>query len=211
MSNAIDQIRALGVYPYALHITRVENLQGICEAQGLWARNSVVESTFTDISEPSVQDKRAVKIIPQTGRSLHEYVPFFLSFKAPMVASRQSQNDDLVYLQINLDIFTRIQGCVLSDGNATNATTGFELFDRPEVLKILDLSVLYKIDYGGDKERSRKKAAELLVPEFVPLSEIRALIFYSDSGAGKGLEILKDFGINKSIKIWPKYFFGPQS
>jgi hypothetical protein len=208
MSDVIDQIRAIGVYPYALHLTRIENLVGICEAGGIRSRALLADSKFSDISEASVQEKRIDKLVPQSSRSLHEYVPFFMSFKAPMVASRQTQNDDLVYLQINLDIFTRSPGCVVTDGNAASTTTKFEPLNAPEALKILDLSVVYKVDYGHDKERSRKKAAELLVPDFVGLSEIRALIFYSESGASKGLDILGKFGISMNAKVWPKYFFG---
>src|SRR5438094_229359 len=140
--TVIEQIRALNVLPYALHITRIENLEGICRDHGLQSRTRIDQNTFIDISEPSVQEIRARKTIPQTSRCLHDYVPFFLTFKAPMVAMRQTQNEDLVYIQISLDIFTRIEGCVLSDGNATNANTKFELFDRVDALKILDLSVL---------------------------------------------------------------------
>jgi hypothetical protein len=93
--------------------------------------------------------------------------------------------------------------------NATNSNTKFEPFDRPDALKILDLNVLYKVGYSGDKEKSRKKAAELLVPNSVALSEIKTLIFYSPTGRDKGLEIIKDFGIKPAIKVWPKYFFEP--
>ena len=209
VQSTIDKIRRLGVYPYAIHLTRIENLRGMCAGGGIMARNCLKQD-FLDISEKSVQSKRATKTVLNTGSSLHDYVPFFLSFKAPMVASRQSQSEDLVYLQINLDIFERISGCVLTDGNATNQVTRFDLFDRAEALKILDLSVLYKVSYAGDKEKARKKASELLVPKFVPLSEIHTLIFYSEAGKARGLEILGNSGIVKSVKVWPKYFFGPE-
>lgn len=209
MAAVPDEIRSLGIYPYALHLTRIENLSGIFQDQKITARNFLTDRSFADISEKSVQDKRSVKIVPCTGRSLHDYVPFFLSFKTPMVASRQTQNDDLVYLQVSLDIFTRIQGCVVTDGNATNSVTKFAPLNEAKDLSILDLGVLYKLGYAGDKERSRKKAAELLVPDAVPAKEIKSLIFYSESGKAKGLEILKNFGITVGIKVWPKYFFGP--
>lgn len=208
--TTFEQIRALNVFPYAFHITRLENLRGIWETNKLLARNKVGAVTFSDISEPSVQEIRARKKVPQSARPLHDYVPFFLTFKAPMVAMRQTQNEDLVYIQVRLDIFTRIKGCFLTDGNATNADTKFEPFDRPDALKILDLSVLYKVSYAGDKEKSRKKAAELLIPDSVPLNEIRTLIFYGPGGRDKGLEILKDFGTKPAIKVWPKYFFEPR-
>jgi hypothetical protein len=208
--TTLDQIRALSFFPYAFHITRIENLRGICDSKKVLARNKIGSITFTDISEPSVQRIRAKKKIPQSGRVLHDYVPFFLTFKAPMVAMRQTQNEEVVYIQIGLDIFTRISGCFIADGNATNSNTKFEPFDRPDALKILDLNVLYKIGYSGDKEKSRKKAAELLVPDSVSLSEIKTLIFYSPAGRDKGLEIIKDFGIKPAIKVWPKYFFEPR-
>jgi ssDNA thymidine ADP-ribosyltransferase, DarT len=203
----IDDIRNLNVVPYASHITRIENLEGIFAGKGLKARAQLASSSYADISEPSVQQIRAQKVVPQTGRRLHDYVPFFLTFKAPMVAMRQTQNDDLVYIQVVLDVFTRISGCVLTDGNAASAESKFELFDRVDALKILDLSVLYKVKYRGDKELARKKAAELLVPDFVPLAELRTLIFYSEAGRDKGLSIAKKFGIQISVKVMPRYFF----
>ena len=209
--TAIEQIRALNFLPFALHLTRIENLEGIFHNRGLQSRSSIGQTIFTDISDPSVQGVRARKTVPQTSRGLHDYVPFFLTFKAPMVAMRQAQNEDLVYIQVSLDIFTRISGCVLSDGNATNSITKFEMFDRADALKILDLGVLYKVSYAGDKERARKKAAELLVPDFVPISEFKSLIFYSDGGRDEGLSIIEKFGMRPAIKVLPGYFFGPRA
>lgn len=206
----IERIRSLGLYPYALHLTSISNLEGIVRDGGIYSRSKMKNRSFIDISDPNVQDTRAHKTTPQTNLNLHNYVPFFLSFKAPMVALRQDHNEDLVYIQVSIDIFTRITGCFLTDGNATNSNTKFEPLVSTEAFKILDLSVLYKVAYAGDKEKSRKKAAELLVPDFVPQNEVITLIFYSASGRDKGLEIVADSGINAAIKVWPRYFFEPK-
>ncbi len=208
--TVIEQIKSLNIYPYALHITSISNLTGICSMGGIKSRNEMANSSFADISDPSVQGIRAQKVVPQSGLTLHNYIPFFISFKSPMVAMRQDQNEDLVYIQISLDIFMRISGCFLTDGNATNTNTVFEPLTTAEAFKILDLSVLYKVGYGGDKEKARKKSAELLVPYFVPQSEIKALIFYNEAGRDKGLANITNSGIKPAIYVWPKYFFEPK-
>lgn len=200
-----DKIRVMGVMPTALHITKISNLRGILSNKGILSRKKV--SDFNDISNLGVQEIRSTKIVPATNKVVQDYVPFFLSFKAPMIATLQEQNDELVYIQISLDIFSRIDGCILTDGNAANDNTVFEEFKDTNALNILDLSILYKVRYKDDKEKARKKSAELLIPDFVPQSEFKALIFYSEAGRSQGLEILKNAGINPAIKVFPDYFF----
>lgn len=200
-----NAIRALGVMPTALHITKISNLKGILSNKGILPRNKV--TSFEDISNHGVQEIRSKKVVPTTNNVVHDYVPFFFSFKAPMIATLQEQNDDLVYIQINLDIFSRIAGCFLTDGNATNDNTIFREFKDVDALKILDLSILYKVKYKDDKEKARKKAAELLIPNFVPQNEFIAFIFFSEKGRDRGLEILKNAGISPATKVFPGWFF----
>lgn len=69
---------------------------------------------------------------------------------------------------------------------------------------------MYKVSYANDSEKSRKKAAEILIPYSVPISEIKTLIFYSESGKDKGLNLIKNSGIKPAIKVWPTYFFEPK-
>ncbi len=202
------QIRTTyNVYPWALHITRIENLTPIFSSGSLKCRNHPDLKDFVDISEESVQKRRKEKIILDTGKTLFDYVPFFLTYKAPMVSAKRTANNDLVYLQINLDIFAQIPGCILSDGNAANTETKFVKFDTTEALKILDLDVLYKLTYKDDEERKRKKAAELLVPCEVPVSEIWQLAFYSNEGQQKGLALLEKIGKKCASKVAPKWFY----
>jgi len=103
-----------GVFPGAMHITRIENLTAIFESGKLQCRRLLGKEEFLDISEPSAQDKRRNKKVLGTDLTLFDYVPFFLTYKAPMVSAKRTENKDLVYLRINLDVFSRLKGCVTS-------------------------------------------------------------------------------------------------
>ena len=106
----------------ALHVTRIENLEGIFSAGKIFSKNSLGARPFLDVSSAHVQLLRS-KLISTTGKVLHDYVPFYLSFKTPMLSAIRDQNEDLVYIRICLDVFERYPGTILSDGNAASSET----------------------------------------------------------------------------------------
>jgi len=210
-SNQIrsDIKKKYDLFPYACHITRIENLEGIFRSEYLKCKRLLTQGSYVDISDEVIQERRQEKTVLDTGLTLFDFVPFYLTYKSPMVSAKRSENEQLVYIQIGLEIFAQTRGCVLTDGNAAAHRTKFVHFDTLEALSILDRDVLYK-PYGGDLEKKRKKGAELLVPEKVHISSFNLLAFFSDDGKRKGLEIFSKLGKECAVQVAPRWFYPQQ-
>jgi len=192
------------LFPYACHVTHIDNLSGIIKKGFLLSKKRLDAAgvNYEDISDSGIQDKRSQIIVPGTSRNLHEYVPFFFTYKAPMIAKRQSENENLVYLQVSLDILQR-NGVAITDGNATSRKSEVRLFTDLRDLAILDLSILQKsIRYAADDEKKRKKAAEILVPDKLEWGSIERLICFNEAAKTRVLSVLSAFGM--TIEVWIK-------
>lgn len=208
-SETQNEIRSrYGLVATALHLTRIENLDGILREGAILSKTGMAGREFRDISAANVQATRATKRVPCSGRILHDYVPLFVSFKAPMVASLQEQNQRLVYIAFSQCLFQRHPGTIITNGNAASAATVFREFQAIEDLELLDRSIVQKtVGYAGDAEKARKKAAEILVPDRLSVEEIRFLVFFDEAGVAEGLEIAQRHG--KDFAAFPNkgWFF----
>lgn len=196
------------IVPTAFHLTRIENLKSIFTDGFIYSKTKMRGRQFTDISNQNVQDIRAQKQIPQSGRILHDYVPLFVSYKAPMVASLQQHNEQLVYLEFSLDLFSRYVGTILADDNAAITNTQFHAFNSIDALTALDFSIIQKtVGYASDSEKARKKSAEVLVPDQISANEIQRLAFFSSTSRAEGCRILKACGKDIATFYRADWFF----
>jgi ssDNA thymidine ADP-ribosyltransferase, DarT len=90
--------------PPAYHMTHFANLELIFNGGALLAKNKLSNLNIYDISNPSIQAWRSQKIIPVSGRSIHDL------------------NEKIVFLRFSLDIL-RQPGVIVSDGNARSNST----------------------------------------------------------------------------------------
>lgn len=202
-----DQIRQrYQLVPYACHVTHIENLKKIIKSAALLSKNRLSSTDYTDISMTEVQERRSEIKVLGTSKTLHDFVPFWFTFKTPMMAKVQDKNSDLVYLWLSLDILLR-GDIVITDGNAAASKTVFRVFSNLDDLQILDSQIQKKVDYAGDPERKRKKAAELLVPETVAWKDIGNLFCFDDQARRRILAILKQFGMNNAVYVRKDWFF----
>lgn len=79
----------------AFHFTLIENLADILSEGGLLSKALVQHRLKGDLSHPEIQEARRTRIVPGTGRSVHEFVPLYFGFKTPMLALRQDRNEDI--------------------------------------------------------------------------------------------------------------------
>lgn len=183
----------------------------ILQIGGLLTKNRLRAGAYVDISMAEVQERRGEILVLGTDKTLHDYVPFWFTFKTPMMAKVQDKNADLVYLQLSLDFLSR-GNVVIADGNAASSKTVFRLFRSIDDLEILDLSILQKkVDYAGDAERKRKKSAEVLVPDCVDWAEIGTLVCFSDDARRRVLAVLAHFGMKNSVLVRKDWFFFTQA
>jgi hypothetical protein len=163
------------------HMTHIDNLNSILTSNGLFSVNTLNSSSlpFNDSSNASVQVIRANKTIPDTGKPLHDYVPLYFGLKTPLVSAIRNLNDSLVFLFFSFDILNDLE-CVISDGNAADAKTSFKVLQSIDDLDFLDPKSINSQSYAHDNEIKRRKQAELLILDFLPISYLKYVICPSD-------------------------------
>jgi len=190
----------------ANHMTHMENFGGILCDEGLHSYNQMRGRSYHNLANKDVQKGRAGIAVKATDRRLHDYVPLYFGFKTPMVAWNQNKNPDLIFLRISLNVLA-LPGVVISDGNARATATKFRLFKQIDDLSVLDIKSIHTVKYAHDPEMKRRKQAEILIPDFLPLSEILDIICYSEEMKKRVLGILAQHGRTKQVYVRPGWYF----
>jgi hypothetical protein len=189
------------------HMTHIQNLTAILEAGELHSYNRMRGKTYLNLANEDVQAGRAAITINATGRALHDYVPLYFGFKTPMVAANQKHNEDLLFLQFRLDILN-LGSIVISDGNARSNATCFRIYSQISDFDSLDIAAIRGVKYAHDTELRRKKQAEVLVPDRLPIAHLAYVTCYSEQTKTRILEIWSKSAINKpTIQVNPGWYF----
>ena len=158
-------------------MTDFENLKSILSMEKILSKNqlSKANKAYVDISDPSVQDGRSKIIIPCTQKPLHDYVPLYWGRKTPMVSAIRGKNKTLIFLMFSTNLLEDCH-CVISDGNARSDGTIFREFLAIDDLAILDPKCINTVKYADDAEVKRRKQAELLILDCLPLKHLRYIV-----------------------------------
>lgn len=203
MSQTINEKYQVWV---AHHMTHMDNLRPILQAGELRSYNLMRGHSYHNLANEDVQAGRAAIIVSASQNPLHDYVPLYLGFKTPMVAINQTHNEDLLFLRFSLDILAT-SGSVVCDGNARSNASKFYLFNSPDVFLNLDIAAIRSVKYSRDPELKRKKQAEVLIPDRLPLSQMLDIVCYSENAKIRALSILNEFGIKKAVKANQGWYF----
>lgn len=179
IENTIKEKYELAFLP--THMTHVSNLPSIFSSNGLQSINQlkIHQSPFNDISNRSVQTRRANVTVTPTGKPLHDYVPLYFGRKTPMASALRELNDSLIFLAFSFDVL-QSRPCVITDGNAADANTTFRKFNSIDDFQILDPKSINTHLYAHSEEIKRRKQAELLVLDFLPIEHLKYIICPSD-------------------------------
>ena len=190
----------------AHHMTHIDNLRPIFQSGGLRSYNLMRGQSYKNLANEDVQAGRAAIVVPESQKPLHDYVPLYLGFKTPMVAINQNHNEGLLFLRFSLDILAT-PGSVICDGNARSQMSKFYLFSNPDIFFNIDVAAIRSVKYAKDPELKRKKQAEVLIPDRLPMAQMLDIICYSESAKTRALSILKEFGIKKDVKVNQGWYF----
>jgi hypothetical protein len=188
------------------HMTHIDNLRPILQAGELRSYNLMRGQSYRNLANEDVQAGRAAITVPPSQRPLHDYVPLYLGFKTPMVAINQAHNEDLFFLRFSLDILAT-PGAIVCDGNARSNASKFYLFTVPDVFSNLDIAAVRSVKYARDPELKRKKQAEILIPDRLPMAQMLDRICFSESAKTRALSILSEFGIKNAVKVNRGWYF----
>ncbi len=196
------------------HFTDIANLRGMLASGGLTAhRDAPCE---VDIGDQSIKSRRSTIRVPcgPQGR-IGDYVPFYFAPRSPMLFSIKCGNvagvspdqRRLAYLVSDTDdAYAAGLSCVFTDGNAATAFTEFE--DDPTRLgDLVDWPLMQEIYWNNtadDQDRRRRRMAEFLVHERMPLEIIRGIGVYDH---GMRVEVASIVGSGMPVAVRHGWYF----
>jgi hypothetical protein len=178
--NLSDQIKLKYELGDVLHMTDLANLESILSRKAILSHNKVLSQQIKikDISNNSVQIGRASIVVSSSGKPLHNYVPLYWGKKTPMVAALQNMNQSLIFMMFSTDLLGEYE-CVIADGNARSNETVFVNFTQLNDLDVLNPKDINTLKYAANPEIKRRKQAEILVHNELPLKYLRYIICHS--------------------------------
>ncbi len=171
---------------YVYHMTHADNLVPIFFTDRLYPHGNPYQ--VRDISDKDVNDRRK-RYDPIFYRPIHSYVPFYFNPKNSMLYKRRGEQDNIVIFAMNIEIVL-IEGSIFTDGNASSFST--EFFEDPWDLHKLDWDCINAETWYDKEDCKRKRMAEVLVPDCVPLNKVEKIICNNEETKSRVEEILKE-------------------
>jgi hypothetical protein len=196
-------------------MTHIENIPHVLKNGITHASSENRNPDFIPIGDTSLITTRNQFIMPNR-RQVGDYIPFYFGGRMPMLYVIQkgkngvsvTQPVNIVYCITSVEqILKHHLDFVFTDGHAVNGLTGFyspSAIDHIET--IIDWEAVkrhYWID-ENDNDVKRRREAEFLVLQDIPVSAIIGYFIYNDEAKERMLK----FGIaEKQLEIRPNYYF----
>ncbi len=199
---------------YAFRITHIDNIPHIVRC-GL-VRN---DSPLRDEHFVSIGDKQIIQLRSEMdvkGYRISNFIPFYLGPRSPMLyviqhgynGVQRVEPEKIVYCVIRLDdLINNDIDCIFTDGHALSALSSFYTKDKLlEINDIVNYDDVYSTQWNSeiDIDLKRRKEAELLVKNDLPISFIRGYVVYNEMA--KQILIGNGIDINK-IVVSSGYYF----
>lgn len=197
------------------HITHIDNLEGILQEGGLWAKNSL-KSPHVSVAYEHIQIRRSMKNVPvYPGGTLHDYVPFYFCPRSPMLYVLHNPPEDqmpykggqrpILHLVANLDAVREARlEFVFTDRHALTAYARFYT-SKDDPANCLDWKAIgsdYWYNTPEQPDRREKKQAEFLVHRFFPWELIEAIGVMNQDIEQKVLNVLQRFPSHAHPPVW---------
>lgn len=203
--------------PPIYHFTAIGNLPEILAAEEL--RCHRIAPTAVDVGDTSIKSRRtAIEVPCGPGGRVCDYVPFYYAPRSPMLYSIQCGNVPgvdlsqrrLMYLVSSTEAaYAAELDCVFTDGNAATAFTDFE--DDPSALdQVVDWPLMRaRLWYNTpeDPDRRRRRMAEFLVHEALPLALVSEIGVYDRRVQEYVTSLIEDAGVELHVAIRRGWYF----
>lgn len=204
-----------------MHFTHVNNLPGILEAGNLHADANVDRgsSLVTEAADLDIKaHRRRIHVGVAPGGIVADYVPFYFAPRSPMlfklfkgsVVGYTEGQDPLIYLVTTVEsIAAAGMRSLFSDGNCAAAVT--QIFDD---LSMLDSVVDWQLmrakmwnNTADDPDRMRRRMAEFLVHERVPVSCLARIAVRTQSMKTRVEGTLAAHAVGLPVLVRPSWYF----
>jgi hypothetical protein len=207
------------------HFTHLDNRAAIRSADRLTCDAVAREGlTRTEVGAKDIKESRRQRAIPiSPGGCVGDYVPFYFAPRSPMMfriacdhrdvvpGRYQGGDTPLVYLVAAVDdVVAAGLTWVATDGNAATATTEFTS-DLGHMIQMIDWPLMEAERWNNtpeDPDRQRRRQAEFLVFQSMPLTLVRWVGVQSDRRASQVGKLLKDHPLDRRIIVRPRWYYG---
>ena len=201
------------------HMTHISNLPSIIEHQALLCsqRVTAVKASARSIAYDTLQAYRHNTRVPiGPGGLLHDYVPFYFCSKTPMLYAIHMgkagggavQNDIVFFITSPGNIAESRLPFVFTDGHAIMAYSKF--FEDLRDLEQVDWALMQKKYWVGESagsDATRRRQAEFLVHQQVPLAGIRGIAVFGEPQEEVVQKMLDAVNVTLLVKAIRQLYF----
>jgi prepilin-type processing-associated H-X9-DG protein len=200
---------------WLFRIVHIDNLPFLLERGMFASTHPDKDPDYVFIGDTKLTEQRRHYPIPLEGRGhIGEYVAFYFGHLSPMLYNIhtgyrgivQRPQSDIVYICCTLGTIEAANcNYLFTDGHAKQRITQF--YKDKSDLEQVDWDIVYQKYWRNDEEdrdRMRRKQAELLVKGHVPVSCIYRLVVFDDESKHAVSPILANLGLNLDIYVNPK-------
>jgi hypothetical protein len=203
------------------HFTHVRNLPGILSSRALQADSRVDRRAELLVEAADLEIKSSRRGMPITQPPygcVADYVPFYFAPRSPMlyklakggVPTYTEGQGPLIYLVSTVgNIVAAGLRCLFSDGNC--AATVTQVFDDLQLLdSVVDWQVMRALIWKNtaqDPDRMRRRMAEFLVHERVPVTCLAGIAVRSSAMKGQVEALLADNAVALPVRVRPGWYF----
>lgn len=204
---------------YLYRITHLNNLDFILKSGRVTCPNHfAADSNYINIGDTTLIRNRNVREINVEPKgTFSDYIAFYFGTRSPMLYNIQNgfqhvtkrKPEDIIYLVSSFEEIKKTETpYVFTDGHAYHLMTQF--FNSEKYLNEVDwnaVSLAKWNDTEEDPDRKRRKQAEFLVYNEIPLSAIVAFVVYNDNAKSIVLAKFAETGYNGNIFVKPKWYY----
>lgn len=196
-------------------MTHIENIPHLLTHGITHAQSANANHGYVPIGDSSLISTRNSFVLAN-GKNLGDYIPFYFGVRTPMLFVMQkgfnwvaaTPAQDIVYCVSSVQkILDHQLDFVFTDGHAVDGfTTQYNKDDISEIDKLLDWQAINAKFWKSetDLDLKRRKEAEFLVLQDVPLGAILGYVVYNEEAKNK----LIQWGVpEKHVHIKSQYYF----
>jgi len=202
------------------HITDKKNLPGILAQNGLYSKNKEKElpAAPVSIAYEGIQQRRAETEVPiHPFGTLHDYVPFYFAPRSPMlyaihkrmIKGYTGSQQDIIYLISKVQIMEANHiPYVFTDGHAIMALS--EFYNQSSDLGKIDRQIMketYWNDTEQDGDRKRRRQAEFLVKDFLPLHLLKGIAVKDMETETNVKKNLESYGNILTVRVKYEWYY----
>ncbi|MEX3743548.1 type II toxin-antitoxin system toxin DNA ADP-ribosyl transferase DarT [Lysinibacillus xylanilyticus] len=204
---------------YIYRIFHYENLKTILGNGGQFSRTLMqqYDIAYKDISNSNIQSIRSGFKVPiRQSTELHDYVPFYFTNRSPMLYACHCGNmyynegqEPIIYLVSSIQELQKKKIDILfTDGQGNK--NGTKYFDKISDLTAIDWDIIDSWSWGDkpeDPDRKRKKQAELIVQDFVPIDAFTEIAVINEDMKRKVESILMNHNYSIPVVVRSNWYY----